>query len=99
MGSNLSVNSIVKAGKCVNTVHRVCQAFQKETTGNTPSGRHTRPKFLQDLNSILGQLQEIQAFMPLSTRAHTSFKWKTGIFEKLTKEELVLKIQANIDQY
>ena len=61
--------------------------------------RHNRPKFLKDLNLVLGELQAIQAFTPLGARAHNPFKWKNIIFKRLTKEELILKIQTNIDQY
>lgn len=98
-GSNITPSSIIKAGKSVYLVHKLCQGFEEETTTtSTPSGRHSQPKFLKDFKSVLGELKNEQVFTPLSARVHNSFEWKSSIFLKLSKKELTVMIKKNIDE-
>ena len=95
----MNKKTIIKAGKCVLTVHKICQEFEKETTGKcAPSGRHSRPKFSKDLRSVITELEEIQVFSPISNRSHPTFNWKCSLFHVLPKKEMCKKIQTSIDQ-
>lgn len=81
--------SATRAGKCVNVVHRICHAFEEETTGKTAaSGCHSRPKFAKDFKLILKELKESQVFTPISSREHSSIKLECSLLQKLTRKEL-----------
>ena len=91
--------NVVKAGKCVYAVHRICQEFEEATTKKSAaSGKHSRPKFAKDFRVVLKEITDIQVFTPLSSRSHPTFKWKRSLLHTLPHKELCKRIKTSIDQ-
>ena len=97
-GSNLTPSSIVRAGRTVSAVHRVCRVFEKETLGKTTETRHAYPSFEKDLKLVLTVLKDENVFVPVAQRKHASMKLKRGIFQEYNDAKLLKKVQTNIDQ-
>lgn len=97
-GANVSPDSIVTAGKAVQCVQQVCQAFEKQTATSIHSDKHTFPEFGKDFTEIMKVLDEEDIFVPTSTRQHKSFAFKCGILEKLSHKELLKKVEHSIQQ-
>ena len=94
-GSNkVNPTSIIRAGRTVSVVHRICQVFQKETIGEKKATRHPYPSFLKDLKLVLSVLKDEKIFMPIAQRCHPR---KRGLFQECTTENLK-KVQTSIDQ-
>lgn len=96
MGANVNAASIEKAGKAIAAVHRVCQVFERQTAPHQHSDHHPIPSFGEDFNKVLELLEEEQVFVPVSSRAHKSFKFSCGLMENQSIQQLAKKVQANI---
>ena len=48
MGANVNAKKVEKAGKSLATVHRVCQAFEEQTSVRKRSDHHPIPSFGKD---------------------------------------------------
>ena len=68
VGANVNPNTIVKAGRCVQGVHKVCQTFRAETTKNmVESDKHPYPAFTKcndycSINSINNDIGTVASF-------------------------------------
>ena len=61
MGVNVKPATIVKAGKAIASVHRVCQVFEEQTTAHSHSDWHPFPAF--GSHTVLNLLNEEKVFM------------------------------------
>ena len=50
-------------------------SFEEATTKKSAAPGNSRPKFAEDFRVVLKEIREIQAFTPLSSRSHPTFKW------------------------
>ncbi len=75
---NISNKTVVKAGKSLRVVHKVCNAFERETCSISTSNHHPYPGFTKNFKKILTVLEEQKVFYPLGNRNHSSFKFKNG---------------------
>ena len=99
MGANVKPKSIIRAGKAIHVVHRLCKKFEEQTVSRGHSDRHKVPSFGQDFHTILDQLTTDNVFLTQSTqRKHPSFKYKCGIFDTLSRQQLISKVNTNIKQ-
>ena len=97
LGANIKPSSVERAGKCIGPVHHICEVFEDQTSNQHASNKHPYPDFGKDLSTILTVLKDENVFVP-SRREHKSFNFKSGILHKLSRKELLKKVQTNIDQ-
>ena len=88
--------TIVKAGKAIASVHRVCQVFEEQTAALSHSDRHPFPAFGKDFHTVLTVLNEEKVFNKTSGRTYPSFKLKKGTLEMHTFGEMKKKVESNI---
>lgn len=94
LGANINPKAVEKAGKSISAVQHVCEVFEAQT-----SSCHTSyPSFGKDFHIVLKVLEEENVFIPSCKRQHESFNFTCGLLVKLKKEDLIKKIQSNIDQ-
>ena len=98
MGANVSPSSITKAGKALGPVHHVCQIFEEQTPQYKQSNRHKTPGFGKDLSTVLDVLENEKVFTEIPGRQHKSFNSKHGLMEKLTKKNLLTRVEKSIQQ-
>lgn len=98
IGANVNPKSIVKAGKSLRAVHRVCETFETETTKSSTSDKHPYPSFNKDMKKVLAILEEVQVFTPMQKREHSCFAWKKGLLQTLSKAKLVEAVKTNVEQ-
>ena len=97
-GSNVNPDSVVRAGKTVMCIQRICDAFEKQTLTKVRSNKHTIPELGKDFDDIMKVLVEEDVFVPTSNRQHRSFTFKCGMLEKLSHKELLKKVEHSIQQ-
>lgn len=90
MGSNANPNSIIRAGKSIGPVHRICSLFQKETATAVDGQIHRYPSFKSDLSKTTKVLDNEQVLDPLGKRAHAHCTIKNVIlhFQHGSKKKL-----------
>ena len=98
MGANVSPSAIVKAGKALGPVDHVCQIFEEQTTQYKISNSHKTPGFRKDFSTVLDVLNNEKVFNVISDRQHKSFKSKHGLMEKLTKKNLLARVEKSVQQ-
>jgi len=98
MGANVQPSTIVKAGKALGPVDNLCQIFEQQTSHHRRSNYHPVPGFGKDLDTILSVLENEKVFSLIPGREHKTFKAKCGLMEKLTKKELLKKVEHSIKQ-
>lgn len=98
MGANVNPAAIQKAGKAIASVHHVCEAFEQQTPSHGHSDHHPYPSFGKDFMTVLKVLKEENVFVPVSMRHHCSFNLKCGLMEKLSKKELLKKVEKTSKQ-
>ena len=64
MGANINPNSVVRAGKCVGVINKVCLNFECETAGSSTSDCHPYPTFEKDLAEVVKVLDDERALLP-----------------------------------
>ena len=62
MGSNVIPSRIQRAGESLAPVHRVCEAFEKQTANQVHTDKHLYPSFGKDFLKIIASLQEGEVF-------------------------------------
>ena len=87
-----------KAGKAIASVNQVCEQFQQQTSSSIRSNRHPYPNFGKYLEMILNTLVEEEVFIPHSARQHRSFNHNCGLMEKLSRTELLKKVEKTMQQ-
>ena len=98
MGANVKPASIQKAGKALAPVYNICQRFELQTSRSIQSHHHPVPKFGKDFETVLKLLDEEKVFVPMTGRQHDSFRFNSGLMEKLPREEVLKKVETNIKQ-
>ena len=98
MKANVKPSMIKKAGKAIASVNQVCEQFQQQTSSSIRSNRHPYPNFGKDLEMILNTLVEEEVFIPHSARQHRSFNHNCGLMEKLSRTELLKKVEKTMQQ-
>lgn len=96
MGANVRPAAIVKAGKAIASVHRICQVFEEQTTAHSHSDRHPCPAFGKDFHTVRNLLDEEKVFNKTSGRTYPSFKLKKGALEMYTFGEMKKKVESSI---
>ena len=96
MGSNINPHSIIRAGKSVGPVHKICSIFEKETTSSVNSQKHPYPSFQKDLEKITKVLDEKEVFMPQAKRRHESYNFKNYLLQKYNAIDLCTWIEKEI---
>ena len=90
-GANVKPDSIVRAGKAIQCVQHICQAFEKQTATSIHSDKHNLPEFGKDFEEVMKVLEEEDVFVP-STRQHPSFNFKCGILQEQSHKQLLKKV-------
>ena len=98
MGANVKPASIQKAGKALAPVYNICQRFELQTSRSIQSHHHPVPKFGKDFETVVKLLDEEKVFVPMTGRQHDSFRFNSGLMEKLPREEVLKKVETNIKQ-
>ncbi len=99
MGANVNDKTVTKAGKCIAVVQRVCQAFEEQTSSTASrSDNHPYPKFGKDFDMVLNVLEQERVFTYTANRKHDTFSFSKGLLVKLSKKQLLNKVQTSIDQ-
>lgn len=96
LGSNINSETVLRAGKTLAVVDKVCHSFEQQTsTANMESGVHHTPGFNKDLTKIVNVLTEEDVFDPRN-RSHPSFNFKEGILQSksASDKEVVKKISS-----
>ena len=99
LGANITSAAIIRAGKCLATVDKVCQSFEEQTSVTAQqSGFHHPPAFGKDLSKIVEVLTEENVFEPKS-RSHTTFKFQEGLLQSkpASSDEVAKKVGTLID--
>ena len=97
MGANVHPEAIVKAGKSLGPVDHVCQLFEEQTSTYTAFNYHRVLSFGKDLNTIV-QVQDEKVFVLTPGRSHKSLRANCPLMKKLSRNDLVKKIQKSISQ-
>ena len=74
MGSNVTDNSIVRAGKCLKKHVAIQRQFDLENKIPSPSGKHCRKSSSKDRAMIIEQLVAYKVFNQISGRVYPAFK-------------------------
>lgn len=98
MGSNVTPSRIQRAGESLAPVHRVCEAFEKQTANQVHTDKHPYPSFGKDFLKVIASLQEGKVFDNIPGRNHPSFKFNKSIFSIHTKAELIKKVKSSMEQ-
>ena len=98
MGANVRPSTIVKAGKALGPVDHLCQVFEHETSHYQRSNYHPIPGFGKDMDALLKVLENEKVFTLVSGRQHKFFTSKCGLMEKLSKKELLKKVEHTVKQ-
>ena len=98
MGANVSPSAIVKAGKALGPVNHICQIFEEQTTQYKNSHCHKIPGFGKDFSTVLDVLDSEKIFTVIPGRQHKSFKSKHGLMEKLTRKNLIVRVEKSVQQ-
>ena len=98
MGANVRPEAIVKAGKSLGPVEHVCQQFEEQTSNYTVFNYHPVPSFGKDLSTVVQVLQDEKVFLLTPGRSHKSFRAKCALMKKLSRKDLVKKIEKSISQ-
>jgi len=98
MGANVRPSAILKAGKALGPVDHVCHVFEEQTAHYKQSNCHKIPDFGKDLSTVLDVLENEKVFTVIPGRQHKSFKSKHGLMEKLTKKNLLKKVDKSVQQ-
>lgn len=96
---NIKPKSILRAGKTLGCVQKICLSFEKQTASRMHSSGHTFPEFGKDFSSVLTILEEENVFVPASSRRHKSFHFNCGMLERLSRKQLLNKVQKSIKQF
>ena len=86
---------VERAGKCLHLVDNVCTQFERQTASSRGLGYRATPKFGRDLQTVLKVLEEENVFMP-TKREHPTFKFTEHLMDKITRKDLIKKIEKNI---
>ncbi len=99
LGSNITSNAIIRAGKCLATIDTVCVNFEEKTSNTSLQfGVHHHPAFGKDLSKIVEVLIAEDVFEP-RCRFHASFNYKEGLLQsKPASNDEVEKKVNNIIQ-
>ena len=98
MGANVQPSAIVKAGKALGPVDHLCQIFEQETSHYRRSNCHPAPGFGKDLDTVLSVFENEKVFVKIPSRQHKSFRAQHGLMEKLSKKQLLKKVEHSITQ-
>ena len=98
MGANVNDKMISKAGRCLAPVLHVSDQFEKLTSSSIHSDRHNALKFGKDFDTVVSVLMDQNVFKPTPNRQHEYFNFQSGLMQKLSRKELLKKVQTNIDQ-
>ena len=98
MGANIKPATIERAGKAIATVHRICLAFEEDTTGHRRSDKHPFPSFGKDFETVCKVLREEKVFIVTAGRQYPSFTLKKGLMETQTLGEMTKKVETSIKQ-
>lgn len=98
VGANITAKNVVKAGKSLRAVHKVCAAFQMDTAKSSISAKHPYPAFNKDLQKVLAILEEVEVFVPMEKREHSCFAWKKGLLQTFSKDKLAELTKNNVKQ-
>ncbi len=93
MCSNVSPDKIQRAGKTLQPIQTVCEAFEKETTNEIQSDRHPYPSFEKDFKLIFDTLIKNKVFSNVPGRNHPSYK---SIFKLNSRNELIKKVNTTL---
>ena len=99
LGANITTGPIVRAGKSLAIVDKVCSSFEQQTSmKGAESGVHHAPAFGKDLSRVIAVLMEEDVFEPMS-RSHTSFTFQEGLLQckSASDDEVEKKIRILID--
>ena len=96
MGSNATPRKIQKAGESLQTLQKVCEAFEKQTTTQVGGTKHPYPSFGKDFRTILSTLVETRVFESVPKRRHPSFKFTRSIIQTNTKKQLEKKVDMTL---
>lgn len=89
LGANKSEKAIIRVGKTVGVLEDLLNNFDSENNVTSVSDAHTARSMVKDLNIVIEELQEIQAFKLTSDKVHRSFKsLSTNLIRTLDEKTL-----------
>ena len=87
--ANKSEKAIMRVGKTVGVLEGLLNNFDSDNDVATISNAHTARSMVKDLNIVIKELQELQAFKPMSNKVHRSFKsLSTNLIRTLNEKTL-----------
>ena len=98
MGANVCLEAIVKAEKSLGQVEHIYQLFEEQTSTYTAFNYHPVPSFGKDLNIVMQVLQDQKVFVLIPGQSHKSFCANCPLMKKLSRNDLVKKIEKSINQ-
>ena len=89
LGANKSEKAIMRVRKTVGVLEGLLNNFDSDNDVATISNAHTASSMVKDLNIVIKELQELQAFKPMSDKVHRSFKsLSTNLIRTLDEKTL-----------
>lgn len=98
MGGNLTPERIQHASRSIATVQRVCQEFERQTSGRVHSDHHPYPTFSKDTSSVLQVLNEEEVLKEKPGRKYPSFKFRKSVLNAMSVKSLEKAVKTNLDQ-
>lgn len=102
LGANKSEKAIKRVAKAIGVLSTSTESYDSEVGLVQPSGKHSDKSVQRDLNKIIQQLQDCEAFNPHSKAHHASFTHLHGnlvrTLDKSTVKEWMVQHFSNILQ-
>lgn len=98
MGSSITLARVRRAGQSIQFVHKVCETFEKQTAKRQHSDHHPYPSFGKDFQTVIKVLLEENVFTEVQVRQHSTFKFRKGLIEALSRKELAAKVNTSLKQ-
>ena len=86
--ANVLPNAIRRASRLVGLVHKVCEIALDETQITKESGRHTRPAFNKECETMIKVLNQQKVFAVHNGRCPDVYKSMKSILQQYTTEDV-----------
>ena len=96
--SSLQQDQNVQSGKALGILNTVLKNFEENNNVPTVSDAHHSSLFKQDLNLIVGELQQTKVFDVMPNQTHKSCKNSRDVIHAKSTEEVVDWVSEHLEQ-
>lgn len=97
MGPNMTEKTITRTGRCIGSITKVTQTFDRETNVTPLLSSHYAASTDKDLTTIVEELTKMKTFKYHKGRSHRSFSAISNkVYMKSNTDELITWMQSHV---